>query len=226
MNDASALLATLQHADSFFPAGGIAFSWGVETLIADGVLRGPEQLESFARGQVEHRWGCFDRAVVAAAHNAAQDIDALAAIDAEVEAMTMATEQRTGSRRAGSSLLTVHERIGTPNAAEYRAAVQDGRALGHLPVVQGAVWRGAGLTGEQAQAASAHQFCVSLLSAALRLGAIGHLQAQAVLTAMRGVLVRLLATPPLDIAQIYAFTPATEIAMMRHEVQTSRLFAN
>ena len=38
MAEAATLLQMLQYADSFFPAGGTALSWGVEPLFADGEL--------------------------------------------------------------------------------------------------------------------------------------------------------------------------------------------
>ena len=37
--DSRALLAALQHADSFFPSGTVSFSWGLEALRADGLVR-------------------------------------------------------------------------------------------------------------------------------------------------------------------------------------------
>ncbi|EGH21042.1 urease accessory protein UreF, partial [Pseudomonas amygdali pv. mori str. 301020] len=38
MNAMSSLLLALQQADSFFPGGAVAWSWGLETLLADGYL--------------------------------------------------------------------------------------------------------------------------------------------------------------------------------------------
>jgi urease accessory protein len=82
------------------------------------------------------------------------------------------------------------------------------------------------MTLDQAQAASAHTFCVSLLGAALRLGAIGHLHAQETLVGLRAPMARLLAEPPPSFEDCYTYTPMVEIAVMRHEVQSARLFAN
>ena len=93
-------------------------------------------------------------------------------------------------------------------AAEYRAAIRAGGALGHLPVVQGVVWRGAGMDEAAAQAASAHTFCVALLGAALRLGAIGHLQGQAILLGLRAAIADLIAAPVPPVEDMYACTPA------------------
>jgi urease accessory protein len=217
------LLATLQNADSFFPSGGIAFSWGLETLVADCQAG---ELSSFVAGQVENRWAPCDRPALVAAFRAAGDVPRLGRIDRELEAVTLADELREGSKRAGASLLTVHERIGTAGAAQYRMAIRHGAALGHLPVVQGVVWRGAGLDEAGAQAASAHLFCVALIGAALRLGVIGHLQGQATLLSLRRPIANAIDAPVPAVSQLYACTPAAEIAAMRHEVQSSRLFAN
>lgn len=224
--DAQAMLfACLQNADSFFPAGGIAFSWGLETLIADGLVRGAPQVEAFVLGQLEQRWNLADRPALVAAYRAG-DMARVCAIDAQVEAMSLAMEVRDGSRRAGASLLSVHGRLGTPGAREYQEAVRAGRACGHLPVVQGWAWRGAGMSETAAQTVSAHTFCVALLGAALRLGSIGHLHAQRILLEARATMVELVRMPAVEIEETSACVPATEIAAMRHETQPARLFAN
>lgn len=226
MSDAASLLATLQQADSFFPAGGVAFSWGLETLVTEGVFRADRDLHPLLMGQLEQRWATFDRCALVAAFETVPDLASVARIDQRIEAMSVARELREGSRRAGASLLGVHARLGTPGASEYRAAVRAGSACGHLPVVQGLVWHGAGMTVDQAQAVSAHTFCVSLLGAALRLGAIGHLHAQETLVGVRSEMAKLLAEPPPKFQDCRAYTPMAEIAVMRHEVQSARLFAN
>ena len=49
MPDEATMLATLQHADSFFPAGTAAFSWGIEALRADRHLRTATELPALPR---------------------------------------------------------------------------------------------------------------------------------------------------------------------------------
>ena len=123
MPEPHSLLGALQYADSFFPSGSIAFSWGLETLRADGEIVSKEQIAQFLEGQLLHRWASFDAPVLVAAMRAGGKVDCLADLDNLVEAMTLATELREGSRRAGASLLTVHAGLGTPGAAEYRRAI-------------------------------------------------------------------------------------------------------
>jgi urease accessory protein len=120
--------------------------------------------------------------------------------------------------------LRVHEQLGTPRAGDYRGMIRSGAAMGHLPVVQGLVWRHVGLSLEAAIALSAHTLCIGIVGAALRLGIIGHLDGQRLLQGVREFIVQLIAQPLPD--EMSAFAPAAEIAIMRHETEYSRLFAN
>jgi urease accessory protein len=226
MPEPHSLLGALQYADSFFPSGSIAFSWGLETLRADGEIVSTEQVAQFLEGQLFHRWASFDTPVLVAAMRAGGKFDRLADLDDLVEAMTLATELRESSRRAGASLLKVHVGLGTPGAAEYRQRIVEGKARGHLPVVQGLLWNATGLSEEACRAVSAHTLCTGIVGAALRLGMIGHLDAQRILLQVRPILVELLRLPAGQAEELYAYAPHAEIAAMRHEVQDSRLFAN
>jgi len=238
----SSLLA-LQQADSFFPAGAVAWSWGLETLVSDGRLGVPDeptvrrrqrgmhrdrsaQVRGFVEGQLRHRWASFDRAFLMAAWHAADDLPALQVLDAQVEALTLAEELRQGSRRVGQSLLGVHVALGTQGAEAYQRQVLAGDAPGHLPVLQGLLWRQLGMDCDHCQLAAAHSLCTGLVSAAVRLGVMGHIDAQRVLTALQPLLLELLAQAPPAIDDACGFTPMAEIAVMRHETQDLRLFAN
>ncbi len=229
MTDPAADLALLQYADSFFPSGTVSFSWGLETLCADGCIAAAPEVSSFLHGQLRHRWATCDRPAVAAAHKAtdraAVDFDAVESLDRLLEAQTLAAELRDGSRRCGGALLAVHEKLGTPGAEFYRALVRSGSAPGHLAAVQGLVGRGVGLTLTACEVLSAHTLCVGLLGAALRLGMIGHLDAQRSLQQARELIADILAAPAPGVETISAFTPEAEIAVMRHETAETRLFA-
>ena len=224
--DSRSLLTALQHADSFFPGGAASFSWSLEALRADGLVRSPEDVALFIAAQLRHRWASGDRPVLAAAHDAGDDLDAVAEIDHLQEAMALPAELREGSRRMGAALLGVHSRLGTPNAAAYHSRVLACAAPGHIAVVQGVLWRGIGLERETALAVAAHGFCVALIGAALRLGLIGHIDGQRSLTSLRELIAELLASPLPDLGEISTFAPGCDVAFMRHETQSGRLFAN
>lgn len=225
MSGLETLLACLQQADSAFPGGAFAFSGGLETLAAEEALT-PVRLEAFLADQLRGRWAPCERVVLVLAFRAAAEPEALAALDEELDALTQPAELRRGSRRQGRALLSTHRRLGTPGVAAYAARIAAGTALGHLPVVQGLAWRGAGLSEPLAEAAAAQSFCAGQLSAAVRLGRLGPLQAQAIRSALAPLLAALLRAPVPPQTQPWTFAPAADIAALRHEDLAGRLFAN
>jgi urease accessory protein len=82
------------------------------------------------------------------------------------------------------------------------------------------------MTEEACRAVSAHTLCTGMVGAALRMGMIGHLDAQKVLLRIRPVLVELLENAENLDEALHAYAPHVEIAAMRHESQDGRLFAN
>ena len=226
MTDPAKDLVLLQHGDSFFPSGTVSFSWGLETLAEDGQVHSVGSFSDFLVNQIRYRWATSDRAALAAAYGAGADLEAVIGIDLLVDAQILACELREGSRRTGRALLSVHDKLGTPLAREFQDRVRAGDAPGHAAVVQGLVWRGVGLTLGQAELLSAHTLSIGLLGAAVRLGIIGHVDAQRILLVAREALVEILRETAPSIGEMSTFTPEAEIAVMRHETAETRLFAN
>lgn len=216
----------MQYADSFFPAGGIAFSWGLEQLRRDGEVQTGDDLAGFIEGQLRFRWATFDAAVLCAAWRAGNEPDRAEQIDRAVDAMTLAEKLRDGSRRGGASLLSVHGKLGNAAAQAYRPRVSRRTAPGHLAVVQAMVWRASGVELEVCRAMSAHLLLTGLVSAGVRLGLIGHLNGQTILVRLRPLVCGLLTQPAPELEHVLSCTPASDIACMRHEVADARLFAN
>src|SRR5579871_1805186 len=128
-SDAARLLAALQFGDSAFPTGGFAFSWGLEGLVADGLVETPADVAEIIEDQLVHRWNTMDRALLVGALRAA-DIEDAVGLDHLAEAATASEPLRSGSRRAGRALLGVFSRLGYPRATAYRAMVEAGAAPG------------------------------------------------------------------------------------------------
>jgi urease accessory protein len=222
----SRLFTLLQHADSLFPSGLTSFSWGLEQLFEEERVTDAPALRRFVEAQLRLRWASFDRAFLSAGHAAAGDLELLAHIDALCAASIPAKELREGSSRAGQALLAVHAKLGTAGAAEYRARIAQGAAEGQLPVIQGMVWRGIGLSELDAAVLSAYGLVAGFAAAAIRLGVIGHVDSQRMIGALADLVDELALRPPPMLAEAATFTPAAEIAAMRHEVAQHRLFAN
>lgn len=219
------LLTALQQGDSLFPSGGFAFSQGMEAAIGESAALGTFDVEAFALLQVRLRWAESDRVALVRAFRV-EDLTAATAIDREVEASTIVETLRSGSRRNGGALLTAHARMGTPGAAAYRELVRSGDAHGHLAVAQGLVWRALGLAESEAVAVAGYGLVAALMAAAIRLGAIGAIEAQVIAARLLDVVAATAAAPVAAGQPLRSFVPLAEIAAMRHGESGQRLFAN
>ena len=121
------------------------------------------------------------------------------------------------------ALLGIAVRLGGPLSTGYRSLVSEDARLGHLPVIQALAFRDAGLTSGAAELLSGWTLVTGLVSAAVRLGSIGHVEAQQSLAAARPVLEALLATPAPD--EISSFTPLIDIAVSRGPSRHVRMIA-
>lgn len=223
---ATNLLVALQHADGQFPSGGFAFSQGLEASSSLAERLGAFDFASFVDTQIRHRWASADRVALVRAYRLAGDLDALAELDREVEASTFVEGLRSGSRRNGAALLTTHGRLGTKGATAYRSIVRNGSACGHLAVVQGLLWQALGIDEATAVAIGGYQMVASLATAAVRLGVVGAIDAQAVIArALPGIESAALETIAED-EPLRSFTPLCEIAVALHGASGQRLFSN
>ncbi len=220
------VLSALQFADSFFPTGATSTSNGLEALVDDGVVDDPDSLERFIGGQLRWRWAPFERPFLAAAHRDHEDLQTVASLDGLIHAHTLGMEARQASIRTGKALLRIHTSIDTPGAVDYQDKVVAKRAFGHNVIVQGLVWGSSGVTMTKAELISAHTFCVTYLGAAIRLGIVGHQRTQGILVSLQKEIAQLIRTPRTDVDHVTSFCPEQEVAAMRHEKLSSRLFLN
>ncbi len=218
------LLRAIWQADSGFPSGTFAFSGGLEGFYAMTPAADAAAFASVLHDLLAHRWATGDRVAVAQAHRAGDDLAGIAAADAALDAATLVRPLRDGSRRNGMALLTAHERIGTASAAWLRAACRDGTCLGHLAVVQGALLRALGLDLPSAIASSGYAAAAALVTASVRLGRVGAIEAQRALSDVLPLLASLADNPPVMGSRPEGFVPFLDIAAARQARATMRLF--
>ena len=220
------VLAMFQHGDSAFPSGTISFSWGLEAFVNRGLVTNAEGVAAFLSAQIRGRWANIDRVMLLHAHAANGDFDEITRLDALIEAQSLATEQREGSRRMGAALLGVHVKLGTPMAMPLRDLVAEGRIWGHAPIIQGVIWQALGFLAKQAESMAAHGLCSAVLSSAIRLSVIGHIDAQKIHARLLSQVEGILGTDPCSADEAHGFSPQIEIVSMLHETDQMRLFVN
>jgi urease accessory protein len=219
----TAVLQAMWQADGAFPSGSFAFSYGIEGLLAWRGSVDATSLSELIADLLRQRWSTYDRVALLRAFRAGGDVAAIAAVDRDVESSTFGASLREGSRRNGGAFLASHARLGGGIAANLRQAVRSGECLGHIVVMQGAVWQAMGLEEDLAQLTSGYCVASGAIAAAVRLGA---LEGQKVLAASLPLIDELVARPAPENAVLRSFLPFLEIAAARHERADLRLFAN
>ena len=166
----------LQLADGAFPSGGFAHSGGLEATVQ---LRGVDDVETFLR---EALWqaGRSSLPFVAAAAAAPT---ALAALDRADEVILPSHVANAASRAQGRALLGAARRA-FEDAGALRAVAAAARSgpSHHAPVF-GAVFGALGTSVDEARVAYLFGVARSTLSAGVRLGIVGPLEAQGILAA-------------------------------------------
>ena len=219
-------LKTIWQSDGTFPSGSFAFSYGVEGLAAMGAVSDRDTLSDLTQTILQQRWATFDRIALVQSFRACGDLAQIIRIDQEVEAATFGETQREGSRRNGSSFLATHAKLGNATALLLRDTIRRGDALGHMSVMQGALWQSIEMDERMAQLASAYITVSGAMSAAVRLGVVGALQAQAVMSDCLPLIDQLSAAPVSDDARLSSFVPFLDIAAAQQAQADLRLFAN
>ena len=222
------LLAVLQLADGLFPAGGFAHSFGLETYAQEGRVTDRAGLEAFIVAHLDGSAGPADAVAVTGALRAAVDGDHAAwlALDGRLEAMKTVPEFRAASRQMGRQTARVAAAAAPdPFVTALAQAVEDGLTPGHHAAVFGAALGRRGVEAEPAAAAFLYSTAALLVGAGLRLIALGQLEGQTVLTALLPRIARLAAAAAATpVAEMWSFTPALELAGLRHARLEMRLF--
>ncbi len=210
------LIHAIQLADSAFPSGVFAFSWGLETALADGQVDA-RSLCDWIAADLRGRWHPFDRVVLSGGFRLAGP--ALRDWAEIVDTMIFAERQRQESLQAGGALLASARAIGIATDP-----VLDAPDAGHFSLVHGQVLAALGLTLPQALAVSVSATARGLLSASVRLGRTGAISMQKHLLTLAPLMARLAASPPEAGTLPASFAPLSEIALMRPA--PDRLFIN
>jgi urease accessory protein len=221
-------LSLLQFADGLFPAGAYAHSFGLEYYVQSNGVTNAAGLEDFLRAYLEGSVAPTDAVALLCAWRAGkmEDIASCLHLDEILDATKTSSELRDASRQMGRQTLRVANHLPChPLLKKFGEAVAEDKTPGHHPVVFGMI--GDAMQWPAREMVSAYLYATSaaLIGAALRLMPLGQLAGQRVLWNM-GPLIARLADEAQNKTQrdMWSFTPALEIASMRHAMLDARLF--
>jgi urease accessory protein len=223
------LLAALQIGDSFFPSGLFTQSHGLERFVERG-LAGPEALEPLLHAYLLDLAGpCEAVAARWAVRGAAQgDMALVAAVDRRLAGLKLAPEARAASARCGRQILALGAELsGRAELRDYARGGAAGEHPGNQSVATALLCWAAGLDEEGAVGVELHGFAVSLVSAAIRLGACDHRGGQRILWQARPVLEEARALGRgRDWRQMGGFAPLIEAMQCQHAYAETHMFVS
>jgi urease accessory protein len=210
----------LQTTDSLFPTGAFSHSGGLEGLTIEGTLKTADDAERAIGEILVRSFAVVDLPACALAHRAGDDVGRLLEIDLVLDSLKVPRELREASRSLGRRRL---KSVAVPG--EYRRAVEAGEAPGHQAVVTGVHTALAGVPRGEALLAFAYGTAAGLVAAGMKLVPLGQSRAQALLSRLgESAPEWVRATDGMTLEDLGSFTPALDIAAMRHEVAAPRLF--
>lgn len=212
------LLRLMAWLSPAFPVGGFSYSHGLERAAHDGLIANRDDLAGWLETLVEIGSGWNDAVLFAEAWRRARDDGDLNEVAALAEALAGSRERHMETMLQGAAFLKaasawsspVFERL--PADCPYCVAV-------------GAVAGSSGIGLSDALSAFLQAFFSNLAQAAIRLGAVGQVDAVALLAGFESralAVASRAAASSLD--DLGGATFMSDIAAMQHETQYSRLF--
>jgi urease accessory protein len=221
-------LQLLQLADSALPIGSTAHSFGLETLVDDGILT-VEALPSFLEGYLVEA-GLLEATYCRAAHEVGSGIDFYLPrwieLNIRLDALKSARESRAASSAMGRRFLqlafSLHENPRT------RTALDTCRETGvgvHHSLAFGFVGGMLQLDASMTAMAYLHQMLAGLVSACQRLLPLGQTAASQMLWNLKPTIATIAQeSQQHSVQDVPVFTPMIDVASQRHPGLMTRLF--
>jgi urease accessory protein len=221
------LAGFLQLADSAFPSGAFAQSFGLETAIAAGRIRDEAMLERWLAAYLLDGLATFDGAAIVL-H--LRDGAAIEELDEELGAATFAEESRQAAGRLARTTLDAYAAMGlaSPELAGYRSAIAVRRCAGHVALAFALGARAAAIGWESAFIGYASSTLAVLGSCAARAVPLGQRTIARTRWRLRATIDEALARAAQLRApcELHAQAFSQELDAMNHALLEERLFSS
>lgn len=214
-----ALIRLMAWLSPAFPVGGFAYSGGLESAVRDGLASDPEALRNWFETLLTRGPWRNDGVLLAEAWRSVDDAERLAAVAALAEALA-------GSAERHLEIMTIGEAFIAAAASAWPHTALE--SLGPRPpysVAIGAAAAAQSIPLADCLAAFYHALLSQGVSAAIRLSVIGQRQGVALLAGLEEEIIALAReTVESSLNDLGSATLYADIAALRHETQTTRLF--
>ncbi|WP_246710365.1 urease accessory protein UreF [Martelella soudanensis] len=223
------LARLLQFSDSTLPVGAFAFSNGLESAIQTGVVSDAKSLERFVETVVRQASNMDGIAFLHAHRSAMSGVyDAVLEADRELWNRRVGEEQQMMLARMGRKFAELSLKISSfPDLERWLADIKAGNTPGCFPIGQAMAL--AHMGADEKQAFVVHQYGVSamIMSAAVRLMRIDHLDTQRILFSVQGrVGDDYERVSGLELDEMSGFAPVFDVLVAHHTKTHVRLFMN
>jgi urease accessory protein len=221
------LLAAVQLADSALPIGRFVHSHGLEAWLRDHPNASDAALAELVAAVVCEGVAPLDGAVVAHAHRA-RSVERLTLLDQTLTARKLSPSSRSASHACGRKLAAIGPKLvaGDVLVSELAGLVEQRRTDGNLAVVEGTLARAMGLSPLEATVLELRSAAASLLSAAVRLGAMSPTAAQTIIARLAPVLTSAAELAlTLGLEELRSVMPELELYALAHSRAEARLFS-
>ena len=223
------LARLLQFGDSTFPVGGFAFSGGLESAIQKGLVHDTESLLSFARTATQQA-ALGDGVALLCAHRAAADgdLEELSHIDQQVYARKLSAETRTMTVRMGKKFAEMCAGIAPETLlGDWLQRIREDATPGCYPVALAVHFAVEGLPDRDAFVVHQYGIAANMLSAALRLMKVSHIDTQRMLFELNeDVEADYQRARRTDLGDMAGFAPQVDVLAAVHVKSHVRLFMN
>ena len=219
----------LQISDTFFPVGMFNFSHGLESFVQEELVKDADGVVVLLEDILSHQIGPADCVALANGYRAAEqsDLNTLLLVDKMLYAMKLSIEYRECSVKTGKSLLSNILLMVPENAVmhDFNQKVRAGISPGNYAVALGLGGHLLGITCSEVMMIELYSFCVSFVSASMKLVKIDHYKAVKIINDLQPLLVDIIKknihkAPD----EMYSCAPLVDIMSIKHERATVRMF--